>query len=316
MQHRIVTITINPSLDKFTSIGRVVPNDKLRCSAPVNQAGGGGINVSRAIRRLGGSSLAVFTCGGENGHLFERIMVEKGIEHKAISVDDTTRENLTVFEEHANQVYRFVMPGPRLLDKEWQAVLDELSNLAPKPKYMVASGSLPKGVPDDFYLHVAEIAHELGSRLVIDTSEKQLALAVEEGVYLLKPNLRELEDLVGIEIESEDQEIEFARSMITSGGTEVVVVSLGAGGALLVTKDLVTQLRTPTVPIRSKLGAGDSMVAGIVLSLAKGWAIEEATKYGIAAGAATVSTHGTQLCTKGDTDELYRRLSNQSIGDQ
>jgi 6-phosphofructokinase 2 len=264
---------------------------------------------------LGGSSRAVFTCGGANGHLRERLIAEKGIEYKAIPVDGVTRENLTVFEEHANQGFRFVMPGPRLLEKEWEAVLGKLSSLAPKPEYMVASGSLPKGVPDDFYLHVAEIAHELGSRLVIDTSGKQLALALEEGAYLLKPNLRELEELAGIEIKSEDQEVEFARSLITSSRTEVVVVSLGAGGALLVTKDQEKQLRTPTVPVRSKLGAGDSMVAGIVLSLAKGWAIEEATKYGIAAGAATVSTHGTQFCTKGDTDQLYHRLSDQSMGD-
>lgn len=308
MAQSIVTITINPSLDKFTSIGQVVPNDKLRCSSPVYQAGGGGINVSRAIRRLGGSSKAIFTCGGSNGEILKSIVEEKTIDHISVPVQDASRENFTVFEDNANQAFRFVMPGPELMKSEWEAVLDALTSLAPKPDYMVASGSIPAGVPDDFYQHVAEIAHDMGCRLIIDTSGKPLELAVKEGAYLLKPNIRELGELMGVEISSEDQEIEVAKSLIRSGGTEVMVVSLGAGGAMLVTKDQVEQLRTPTVPIRSKLGAGDSMVAGIVLSLARGWEIREAVMYGNAAGAATVMTQGTQLCTKEDTDRLYTRL--------
>lgn len=310
MPEFIVTITINPSLDKFTSIGQVVPNDKLRCSSPVYQAGGGGINVSRAIRRLGGSSTAIFTCGGSNGQILKSIVEEKSIKHHAIPVQDATRENFTVFEDQANQAFRFVMPGPELVQREWESVLDTLAKMDPKPGYIVASGSLPAGVPDDFYQHIAEIAHDMDSRLIIDTSGKPLELAVEEGAFLLKPNIRELGELAGTEISSEDQEIEVAKSVIRSGGTEIMVVSLGAGGALLVTKDQVEQLRTPTVHIRSKLGAGDSMVAGIVLSLAKGWTIREAIMYGNAAGAATVMTEGTQLCTKEDTDRLYDRLLN------
>lgn len=308
MPDSIVTITMNPSLDKFTSIGRVVPNDKLRCSSPVYQAGGGGINVSRAIRRLGGSSKAVFTYGGTNGQALKSIIEGKSIDHLALSIQDATRENFTVFEDKANQAFRFVMPGPELIKSEWEAVLKSLVNLDPKPNYLVASGSLPAGVPDDFYQHVAEIAHDMGSRLIIDTSGKPLKMAVQEGAFLLKPNIRELGELAGVEIEDEDQEIEVAKSIIGSGGTEVMIVSLGAGGALLVTKDDVEQFRTPTVPIRSKLGAGDSMVAGIVLSLAKGWSIRQATLYGNAAGAATVMTHGTKLCTRVHTDRLYDRL--------
>jgi 6-phosphofructokinase 2 len=308
MPDKIVTVTINPSLDKFTSIGRVVPNDKLRCNSPVYQAGGGGINVSRAIHRLGGSSKAIFTCGGINGQALKSIVEEKSIDHLALSIQDATRENFTVFEDQANQAFRFVMPGPDLIESEWEAVLDSLAKLDPKPDYIVASGSLPSGVPDNFYLHVAEIAHMMHSRLIIDTSGMPLQLVIEEGVFLLKPNIRELSELADVEIEDEDQEIEVAKSIIRSGGTEVMIVSLGAGGALLVTKDTVEQLRTPTVPIRSKLGAGDSMVAGIALSLAKGWSMREATLYGNAAGAATVMTHGTQLCTKEDTDRLYERL--------
>lgn len=139
MAQSIVTITINPSLDKFTSIGRVVPNDKLRCSSPVYQAGGGGINVSRAIRRLGGSSRAIFTCGGTNDQALKSIVEEKSIDHLALPIQDATRENFTVFEDQANQAFRFVMPGPELMESEWETVLASLSNLNPKPDYLIAS---------------------------------------------------------------------------------------------------------------------------------------------------------------------------------
>lgn len=308
MTKGIVTITVNPSLDQFTSIEKVTPNIKLRCSTPTYQAGGGGINVSRAIRRLGGSSKALFPCGGSNGQLLKSIMQEKAIDHITITIQGSTRENITVFEDHAQQAYRFVFPGPEFLEAEWEALLNALSGIDPTPAYIVASGSLPTGVPDDFYQHVAEIAHDINSRLIIDTSGRPLELAVKEGAFLLKPNIRELGDLAGVEIKSEEQEIEVAQSLISSGGTEIMVVSLGAGGALLVTQDDVEQFRTPTVSIRSKLGAGDSMVAGIVLSLARGWDIRKAVMYGNAAGAATVMTDGRHLCTKEDTDRLYERL--------
>lgn len=310
MDQSILTLTINPSLDKFTSIGQVVPNDKLRCDTPIYQAGGGGINVSRAIRQLGGSSRAIFTCGGSNGQKVKMIMEDKTIPHQAIPIEGATRENFTVFEDNASRVFRFVLPGPRLIESEWKAALCALEDYSPKPDYIVASGSIPDGTPQDFYQHVAEIAHAIGSRLIIDTSGRPLELAVKEGAFLLKPNLRELGELAGVEIEDEDQEVEIAQELIKTGGTEVMVVSLGAGGALLVTKDIIDQLRSPTVPIRSKLGAGDSMVAGIVFSLARGWDIRDATMYGIAAGAATVMTHGTKLCTKEDTDRLFQKLSD------
>lgn len=308
MDKKIVTITINPALDKFTNISHVIPNDKLRCNPPQFQAGGGGINVSRAIHKFGGSSIAIFPCGGPSGEMIRRKLDEKQIDYHAVPVNNLTRENLTVFEESADQAFRFIMPGPKLHDQDWQACLDKLQDLPYKPDYIVASGSTSTGVPDTFYKKVADIAEGLNSRLIVDTSGEPLKLAAKAGVFLLKPNMRELGYLVGEEIESEEHEIQAAHEIVDKGNAEVVVVSLGAAGALLVTKDRTEQLRSPTVPIRSKLGAGDSMVAGIVFSLARGWDIRESTKYGIAAGAATVMTEGTKLCTKEDTDRLYKRL--------
>jgi len=309
-QKRIVTLTINPALDRNTRIERVSPNDKLRCEPPQREPGGGGINVSRAIRRLGGQSLAVFPCGGPIGEMFKALLAEEGGEHHPIDIEGTTRENVTVFEGGASQHYIFIMPGPELKEAEWEGTLEGVRGLDRAPDYLVASGSCPPGVPADFYRRVAELSHDLGSRLIVDTSDEPLRLAAEAGVYLLKPNMRELGQLAGQEIESEEQQIAAAKELVGSGQAEVVVVSMGAGGALLVTDELGEHLRTPTVPIRSRLGAGDSMVAGIVLGLARGESVLEATRFGIAAGASAVMTPRTELCRREDTERLYQRLTS------
>jgi 6-phosphofructokinase 2 len=233
---------------------------------------------------------------------------DEGVRFKSIAIDDETRENITIFESTSKNQYRFIMPGPSLLEKEYEAVLETIKNIKPKPDYIIASGSNPKGTPEDFYKKLSKIAKKMDSRLVVDTSGDHLKRAAKAGVFLLKPNIRELGQLAGNDIDSEIQQKEAAKSLISTGNAEIVVVSLGAGGAMLVTEDTLEHLRTPTVPIRSKLGAGDSMVAGMILKLAEGEDIQQAAMYGIAAGAATVMTDGTELCTKSDTDTLYKRL--------
>jgi 6-phosphofructokinase 2 len=314
MKKTIVTLTINPALDKISKISQVVPNKKLRCMPPKHEAGGGGINVSRAIRRLGGESLAIFPCGGANGEILKSKLEEEHIKVLSCPIEGQTRENITIFENDSKHQFRFIMPGPTVSSTEWQKVVEALKNIEPVPDYIVASGSAPLGVPEDFYQIIAKAAKDLGSNLIVDTSGEQLRLASQAGVYLLKPNMRELGNLVGGDIESEAQQKEAAREIVDSGKAAVVVVSMGAGGALLVTKNHMEHLRTPTVPIRSRLGAGDSMVAGIVLSLAKGNNIREASLYGVAAGAAAVMTPGIELCKKSDTDRLYNQLiKNQDL---
>ena len=313
MQKRIITLTINPALDKNSRIEQVVPNEKLRCEPPAREPGGGGINVSRAIRRLGGESLAIYPCGGLMGELFKELLDEEGVEHLPISIEAMTRENSIVFETGSNQQYIFGMPGPELQEEEWQQTLEALAGADPRPDYIVASGSIPPGVPHDFYQRVAELAQEMESRLILDTSEEPLRLATEAGVYLIKPNMRELGQLVGREIEGENHQIAAAKDLVERKRTEVVVVSMGAGGALLVTEEMAEHLRTPTVPIKSRIGAGDSMVAGIVLGLSRGKSVREATLFGMAAGAATVMLPGTELCRRDDTEALYQRLLSGEV---
>lgn len=305
---RIVTLTLNPSIDTSSSVQQVVAERKLRCSVPRHEPGGGGINVSRAIHRLGGESIALYPAGGTFGVLLQNLLIQEGLQHRPFQIEGSTRENFAILEELSGQQYRFGMPGPMLQEEEWKRFLEMLSALEPKPGYIVASGSLPPEGPKNFFARVAEIAKEEGARLVVDTFGEALRWAIRAGVYLVKPNLRELQILAGTEIDEESHLEAAAQELVESGKSEVVVVSLGAAGALLVSKEGKELIRSPHVPIRSKVGAGDSMVGGIVMNLARGRSLREAVCFGVAAGAAAVMTAGTELCRREDTERLYQEM--------
>ena len=307
----IVTLTVNPAIDKSTRIDHVAADRKLRCEAPQHDPGGGGINVSRVITRLGGNSLALYPAGGLLGQMLNDLLDQEQVRYHSLPIEGMTRENLTVLEKSDNRQFRFGMPGPTLREEEWQRCLDELAKLEPKPTYIVASGSLPPGVPQDFYARVAKLGKDTGSRVIVDSSGEALAAAARAGVYLLKPNMRELAQLAEHEIEDEAEQERMAQELIANGYAEVVVVSLGAAGALLASEKGLARLRAPTVQIVSKIGAGDSMVAGIVLALVRGETLENAVRFGIAAGAAAVMTPGTELCRREDTEALYKRILAQ-----
>jgi 6-phosphofructokinase 2 len=306
----ILTLTVNPCIDKSSSIENVVPERKLRCEKPKYEPGGGGINVCRAIHKLGGTSTAVYLAGGPVGRMLDMLLEHENITYERQTIEGLTRQNLIVYERATQQQYRFGMPGPHVREEEWKQCLKHISEMNPTPKYVVASGSLPPGLPDDFYGKVAQLTRDMNARLILDTTGAPLRLAVEEGVYMIKPNLRELKALAAKEIDEESHQVALARQIIQKGQSETVVVSLGAAGALLVWRDGCERLRAPTVPIRSKVGAGDSMVAGMVLALDRGESLLSAVRFGVAAGAAAVMTGGTELCRRDDTERLYAGMTS------
>ncbi|TVP42161.1 MAG: 1-phosphofructokinase family hexose kinase [Gemmatimonadales bacterium] len=310
MKH-IVTLTVNPTIDKNTRVKRVRAGEKLRCESPRREPGGGGINVSRAVHRLGGRSLARYLAGGATGTILESLLDREGVEHEPIPIEGWTRENLVVSEEGSDDQYRFGMPGPEVSVEEWKKVLDGLERLDPVPAYLVASGSLAPGMPGDFYARVARIVRELGARLVVDTSGAPLREAVEAGAFLIKPNIAEFQELAGEELPDERAQREAGREMIGRGSVHAIALSLGRGGALLITEEGSEPIRTPTVPIRSKVGAGDSMVAGTVLALARGEELRAAVRFGVAAGAAAVMTEGTELCRREDAERLHTGMEEE-----
>jgi 6-phosphofructokinase 2 len=303
----IVTLTFNPAIDKSTTVEALVPDKKLKCSTPRFEPGGGGVNVARAIYKLGGEALAVYPAGGHTGSFFNELLLEEGVQTIPIPIRQPTRENLVVIDNTAHKQYRFGMPGPLLADNEWRDLLQVIESL-PEMRYLVASGSLPAGVPPDIFAQLAVIARQKDARYIADTSGEALQEVVKAGLYLLKPNLGELAALCGKEWLTETEASEAARELILQGHCSIVVVSLGEAGALLVTKDRVSIIRPPLVERKSTVGAGDSMVAGIVYSLAAEKDILSAVQYAVACGTAATMNPGTELCRKEDVETLFSRI--------
>jgi 6-phosphofructokinase 2 len=307
---KIITLTLNPAIDKSTSVKAIVPDKKLRCAQPTFEPGGGGANVSRAIKKLGGASTAIYLAGGYSGKFYEQLLHEEGIESLVIETQGHTRENMIVMDESANLQYRFGMPGPHIKENEWQKCLSTIEQ-SNGVEFIVASGSLPEGIPLDFFARLASLSKKLNAKLILDTSGEPLRQAVDDGVFMIKPNLGELSFLHGVEELQHEDAVAAAKDIINAGGCEVMVVSQGESGAMLITKDEVFKSASPTVKRRSTVGAGDSMVAGMVLALSQGSRWIDVLQYGIATGTATTMNPGTVLCKKHDVEKLYRILQEQ-----
>ena len=303
----IVTLTMNPALDIATSTDQVVPTHKLRCAPPRYDPGGGGINVARAVHALGGDTVAIFPVGGPAGEMIHHLLDQEGVRHHPIAIGGFTRESLAVEDRQTGEQFRFILPGPEVSAADQERCLDQLSVAAAEADFIVASGSLPLGMREDFYARVAELAQRLGKRMVLDTSGAALKQA-GDGIHLLKPSLRELQDLAGREIGTPFEQEKAAREVIEQGRSEIVVLSLGAEGALLVTAQDCERFVAVPVEARSTVGAGDSMLAGIVLGLTRGLQLREAVRFGLAAGAAALLGSGTELCRRSDVERLYQPM--------
>ncbi|MFN0173392.1 MAG: 1-phosphofructokinase family hexose kinase [Saprospiraceae bacterium] len=303
MPTKIATLTLNPALDKSTEVGRLVAEQKLRCGPLRFDAGGGGINVSKAIHRLGEQNVAVFPAGGHNGNLVCELLEKEGVNTKTVSVLGETRENLSVMETSTHAQYRFTLPGLQITENQADKCLEIIKSL--NPDYLVASGSLPPGLPETYYEKVAAFAKNIGARFVLDTSGDALKAAADEGLFLLKPNLAELSVLAGVEKLEMDAVDDAALKIIQEGKCEVVVVSLGPQGALLVTKSGFEHIPAPMVKKQSTVGAGDSMVAGMVWALNEGKSFREMAQIGVACGTAATMNYGTELF---HTKDVWRLL--------
>jgi 6-phosphofructokinase 2 len=304
---QIVTITFSPCIDKSTIVPALIPEKKLYCSAPKLEPGGGGINVARAVKKLGGEAIAIFPSGGYTGKYFDHLLEKENIPSVIIETANETRENIIVFEKCSSRQFRFGMPGTQLSETEWKACLSAVAEVD-DAAFIVASGSLPPGVPADIYAQLAKIAKKRNAKFVADTSGEALRYAMNEGAFLLKPNLNELAFLAGEKEISVRDAKDIATTLLAKSKTKMIVVSMGAAGAILVTEDLSMHINAPAVIPKSTVGAGDSMVAGILFYLSQQKDITEAVQYGVACGAAATLHPGTELCTKESADRLYSMI--------
>jgi 6-phosphofructokinase 2 len=308
----ITTFTINPTIDRSAAIDRVVPDHKLRCRDERFDPGGGGINVAMAISELGADATAIYTCGGPMGDRLTRSLEKRSVAAVPLKIEGATRENVIIYETETENQFRFGFPGPKMSAEEQQRCIAAIKDLQPAPQYLVLSGSLPPGVPSDFYGRIIETLTDQ-TKVILDVGGEALRQGVDQSVFLLKPNQRELGELVGHEIESDTDARDAAKQMIDQGKVQAVMVSLGRGGVMLVARDAEVRINAPTVKIRSKIGAGDSTVAGTVLALSRGKSLAEAARFGVACGTAAVMTEGTELCRREDVERLYEEMDHEAV---
>lgn len=307
----VLTITLNPAIDKSSAVDRIAPEKKLRCESPVFQPGGGGINVSRGLIRLGVDSTSFFLAGGRTGEHLKELIAAEHVKINPFAVSGNTRENFIVVESSTNQQYRFGMPGNEITREEQNGILEMIGSMTPFPDIVVISGSLPPGISPAFLRTLVRLAKEKLAKVIVDTSGDALKEVLEEGVFLVKPNLGELGNLTGIDSLDNDSADEAAQELVNGGKAEVVVVSMGAQGAYVVTADLKEYIPAPAAKKLSTVGAGDSMVAGMISVLARGGDCSEMARMGVACGTAATMNPGTGLFNKHDADRLFKWLNKR-----
>lgn len=309
----VLTLTINPAIDVSTSVDRVEPVRKLRCAMGRRDPGGGGVNVARVACRLGAEAAAIYPAGGYFGQLLRQLVEREGVRSIVAQIGGETRVDFTVLEAARGQEFRFVLPGPHLRGVEWLACLRALAETDAKPDIVCASGSLPPGAPDDFYARIGDIVESWGGRFALDASGAALKCALRARVCVVKPNLRELSELMGAPLEEEAAQIRACQELIARARLEAVALTLGPKGALLVTAERV--LRAPGLPIEpvSTVGAGDSFMGAMVWALASKLTLAEAFPYAVAAGSAALLADGTELCRPEDVHRLLAQVSVEEV---
>jgi 6-phosphofructokinase 2 len=300
---RILTIALNPAIDVSCDAEHVRPTLKTRTQNQKHYAGGGGANVARVIAELGGKVELLYLSGGFSGPLYDRLLEQYDIVKHRIEMTGSNRIALMVHETSTNFEYRFVPEGPTIDPAEIEPVHDFIDNF--DGDYIVASGSLPNGAPENTYIRMAEIARKKGIRFILDTSGEALRQTIDHSeIFLLKPSISELEKLIGERLD-ETTACTAAAELVKRGSVRNVALSMGKSGAILVNDEGVVRMRSIHVREASAVGAGDSFVAAMVWWLSQGHSIHEAFRFGIAAGSAAVMTPGTELCRREDVFALY-----------
>ena len=301
----ILCVALNPSIDLSNETDRVVPTKKVRIRNQRQNIGGGGVNVARVLAELGEHPDLLVMAGGATGAVFLDAVRQMPVNLHVIPIEGAIRVAFMVKEMGTGQEYRFVPEGPVVSAEEYGQALRFLEEAT--ANYVIVSGSLPRGLPSDSYAHIARTFADRKTRFILDASGEALKQALEVGgLFMIKPSLDELEGIVGGDLD-EAGAIAASQELIARGAVEIVCVSMAREGAILVSAQGVTKVPSFNVPVGSTVGAGDSFVGGMVWAPIQDYPLEEAFRFGVAAGAATVMSEGTELCQRADVLELYER---------
>lgn len=303
---KILTVSLNPALDSSAEVDVVTPDIKLRCVNPTLEPGGGGVNVSRAIKLLGGESRAFVALGGATGNMMAELLAQEEIDVMRFEGPVMTRQSFAILETSTGQQYRFGQPGPVWDTDTAKAALDKIAACLEPDMIVVASGSLPPGVVADFYVTLGRRIKAAGAVMIADTSGAAKQALVAEGkglLHVLRMDHNESEVLAGHPLPTHEAAAEFAQSLARKGLGEIVIMARGADGSVFADTNECFHCVAPKVKVLSKVGAGDSFVGGLTLGLARGLGFEEAGKLATAAASAAVMTPSTQLCPKPMVDK-------------
>ena len=303
----IYTLTLNPAVDRELTVPAMEFDSVLRASESRVDFGGKGFNVSRLLKGMGAASTAVGFLGGRAGELLQDGLQSLGIGTDFVWVPGETRTNVSVVTQSHDHYIKVNEKGPLVDGGKQKELLDKIGSLANPGDWWVLAGSLPPGVPEDFYARIVNVLNKHGAHAILDTGGESLRLGCAEKPYLVKPNAEEAHILTGLPMDT-SSEIATAAAEICNMGAQNVVVSLGKAGALLHTSDGTWLTHTPTIKEKNPIGAGDSMVGGLVWALTQGIVLKEALGWGVASGAATASLPGTEVGTRPLIEELFSQV--------
>lgn len=308
MKSHILTITLNPTVDFCTTSPEITAGPKLRCTEPQIDPGGGGINVARAVKLLGGQATALVAIGGATGaHLLQLLALE-GVPTVAFQGPGETRQSMSVIDQTNGNQFRFVMPGPAWEDTDVPRALASVDQATSEDTLVVLSGSQPPGVAKDFPSILSEHVAGRDARLIVDISGPALFHLAErrrESLYVLRMNGEEGEELAGRQLTTREDTAAFARDLVSRGVARIVIVARGADGSVMATEDGAWHGVSPPAPVISKVGAGDSFVGGFTFSLARQFPVQDCLRWGVAAASAATMTEATRLCDPDVTKEQF-----------
>jgi 1-phosphofructokinase/6-phosphofructokinase 2 len=303
----IVTLTPNPSIDRAVLIDALRRGEVHRASSSRIDPGGKGVNVSRALAAQGGETTAVLPSGGPEGHLLEELLDAAGVIYASVPVRGSVRMNISVLEPDGTTT-KLNEPGPDLSSDEVEALLATTLERAEGAEWVVGCGSLPPGAPADLYAVLVGRVRERGGRVAIDSSGAPFAAAVAARPNLIKPNHEELAELVGHDLPTL-RDVRAAARELVSGGIEVVAVSLGGDGALVITADVCAHAIAPISAPLSTVGAGDCMLAGLLHGLSTGHEPADALVTGVTWGSAAVTLPGSRVPSPADLAGIRAELT-------
>lgn len=308
----IATVTLNPALDRCIYVDSLLPNDTNRVIRMETDAGGKGLNGSRVLKELGSETIALGFVGGHTGHYIEHVLKSNGIPVDFVYTDTDTRTNLCIQEVSGAPPTTLNELGPHITESQFDELFAKVREAASRSSIVIFGGSLPPGAPVDTYQRLVKLAADAGAKVVLDSDGEPMRLGMEAAPFMIKPNRDEVRRLVDVDIHSLD-DAGHAAELLSQAGIKLVVISMGAQGALARSDEGTFFAASPDITPVSSIGSGDSMVAGIMHILSQGKSLAEALVWGTAAGAATAMTDGTDICRRHQVLELLAKVHVQQL---